>query len=150
MYAELEFTLALTEDGGLTGSGEGTMRSEPVARCTDTDYGGIRTPDPFPVVVTGTTTVSGWIVQVTATDVSEAYFVNSAVYFEQCMLCWVLPEYEGLGVTGSIGTGFSMPWDLRPGDTFRFVLDHHVPQPDGSYVNDHVGEGTLEILEVPG
>jgi hypothetical protein len=150
MLAELEFSLEITEDGGLTGSGEGTLRSEPVERCDDTDYGGIRTANPFRVTVKGTPTESGWKVQVTATDESEAYYTSSAVYFEQCVLCWVLPEFEGLGVTGTIGEGFSMPWDLRSGDTFRFEMDYHIPQEGCSSTNDHVGEGTLEILAVPG
>jgi hypothetical protein len=148
LYAEMEFTWYLNEDGELTGSGEGTMSAQPVSRCPDTEYGGVRTPEPYPVTVTSTVTVSGWMVQLVATDLSQAYFTNGQVYHEECILCWVLPHYEGLGVSGSLAN-FSLPRELLAGDTFRFEMDYHVPQPGASYVNDHVGEGTLEILEVP-
>jgi hypothetical protein len=148
LYAEMEFTWYLNEDGEITGSGEGTLSAEPVSRCPNTDYGGIRTPDPYPVTVTSTVTTSGWMVQLVATDLSQAYLTNGQVYHEECILCWVLPQYKGLGVSGSLAS-FSLPRELLPGDTFRFEMDYHVPQPGASYTNDHVGEGTLEILEVP-
>lgn len=146
LYAEMEFTWSLAEDGALIGSGEGTMYAEPVSRCPNTDYGGVRTPEPYPVVVTSTATANGWMVELVATDVSQAYSVSGAVYREECILCWVLPQYKGLGVSGSLSS-FSLPRELQAGDTFRFELDYHVPQL--SWTNDHVGTGTLEILEVP-
>jgi hypothetical protein len=146
LYAEMEFTWSLAENGALTGSGEGTMYAEAVARCPDSDYGGVRTPEPYPVTVKSTVTASGWMVELVATDVSEAYFTSGQVYREECILCWVLPEYKGLGVSGSLSS-FSLPRELQAGDTFRFELDYHVPQ--ASWTNDHVGTGTLEILEVP-
>ena len=64
----MEFPLALTLDGGLTGEGEGKMSSQAVARCPDTEYGGIRTPKPYLVIVSGRAITSGWWVDLTATD----------------------------------------------------------------------------------
>ena len=61
VYAEMEFTWSLADDGALTGSGEGTMYAEPVSRCPDTDLGGVRTPEPYPVTVTSTVTASQWL-----------------------------------------------------------------------------------------
>jgi hypothetical protein len=141
-HAEMEFTLSLTEDGGLTGSGQGTMGAEGVARCPDTDYGGHRTPAPYPVTVKGAVTTSGWMVELVARDASEFYFTSGQVYQNECRLCWLLPQYKGLGVSGSL-SNFSLPRELRAGDTFRFVLDYQIGE------GHHVGEGALEIVEVP-
>jgi hypothetical protein len=140
--AEMEFTLSLTEDGGLTGSGRGTMGAEGIARCPDTDYGGHRTPASYAVTVKGTVTTSGWMVELVAEDASEFYFTSGEVYHTECRLCWLLPQVKGLGVSGSLAS-FSLPRELLAGDTFRFVLDYQVGE------GHHVGEGTVEIVEVP-
>jgi hypothetical protein len=152
LFAEMEFSLDLTEDGSLTGTGEGTLYAEPVSRCPDTDYGGLRTPDPYAVTITstlrtitGTATSTGWMVSVTAQDRSEAYFSSGATYHEECVLCWVMPQFKGNGIQGD-ATHFGLPRELLPGDSFLFEMDYQIPQ--GSWVNTHVGEGRVEILEM--
>lgn len=144
-FAEMEFSWSVAEDGSLSGTGEGSMYAESVARCPDTDYGGVRTPEPFPVVVTGSVVETGWRIELVATDASQYYFNNGEVYHQGCILCWVLPEFKGRELGGTLAS-FTLPGDIQVGDQFTFDLDYHIPQ--GSYTNDHVGSGTLEILEV--
>ena len=118
------------------------MTSEAVSRCPDTDYGGMRTPNPYPIVVSGKVITGGWWVDLSATDASEAYFIDGSVYHEECILCWLCPQVKGLGIQGDLSS-FSLPRELLPGDTFRYTLDYQAG--DGH----HFGEATLEILAVP-
>lgn len=142
-YASFVFTWTVDAEGIITGSGEGTMRSEPVARCPDTDYGGVKTPNPFPVSVTGSVTEVGYHFNLTATDLSQYHFTSGEVYHQGCILCWIFPEFKGVDTGGDL-TSFTLPMDIKVGDQFDFELDYHIPQE--GYTNDHVGSGVLEIL----
>ncbi|MBN2149616.1 MAG: hypothetical protein JW726_19670 [Anaerolineales bacterium] len=145
IFVEFEFTWSVDQEGVITGSGEGTMYAEAVSRCPDTEYGGIRTPDPFPVTVSGSADDNYWNIDLVANDLTQAYFTNGEVYHEECMLCWVMPQFEGVNISGTLAS-FALPRNAQVGDQFTFEMDYHVPQ--STWVNDHIGSAVLEILEV--
>ena len=104
--------------------------------------GGIRTPKPYPIIVSGRAITSGWWVDLTAADVSEACYTNGEVFHEACNPLWVCPQVKGLGIRGDLSS-FSLPRELLPGDRFRHTLDYQIGDAH------HVGEATPEILAVP-
>jgi hypothetical protein len=146
LHASMEFTLSVTDDGGLVGSGEGTLRANEISRCPDTDYGGLETPAPYPVTLTGSPVGDVWQVELTANDVSRAVYGGGGVYHEESVLSWILPQYEG-----EIGTleYFALPQNVQAGDEFIFDLDYEVAGTGGGYTNHFVGTGWLTIIETP-
>jgi hypothetical protein len=140
LYADFEFSWSVSEEGEITGSGEGTMSSEPVSRCPDTDYGGLKTPDPFPVTVSGFVDEGVSKITLAATDTSQAYLTNGSVYRTECVLCWVMPEFKGTDISGTLAS-FSIPASATGDSVFTFKMNYIIES------NVHEGEGLLEILE---
>jgi hypothetical protein len=143
-FAEFEFTWIVNEEGMITGFGEGTMYTQGVARC-EGQYGGARTPDPFPVSVAGMVVETGYKIDLQANDLTQFYFTTGEVYHEECVLCWILPWFEGQDISGRLSS-FTLPSSIHVGDQFHFEMDHQVQ--DVSWINYYVGSGILEILSL--
>jgi hypothetical protein len=144
----MEVTLVITGELQLTGSGEGTMSAEAKERCPGTEYGGLRTPEPYPVTLNGTFSQEdgGWWVELSAEDASEAFYTSGEVYRRECVLCWVIPQFYRIPASSfgtEIGTleRFFLPEEIMAGDVLTWGMMYEV----GEYV--HNGTSQVEILE---
>jgi hypothetical protein len=147
-YAKMEVTLVITGDLQLTGSGQGTMSAEAMERCPDTEYGGVRTPESYPVTLNGTFSQEdgGWWVDLTAEDASEAFYTSGEVYHRECILCWLIPQFYRIPASSfgsEIGTleRFFLPEETVAGNVLTWGMNYEV----GGAV--HNGSAGVEILE---
>ncbi len=146
--AELRFdvrTFQYFDDLRLTGQGaglhdEGTLHWTGTSRCDRTDYGGHRTPDPYPVIISGELTEAGYAVELLAEDLTQAYFTDGTVYSEGSVLGYIFEHAAGTDIAGTLES-FTVPPDVKTGDTFSFAIA--TPTETGYW---YVGEAILTII----
>lgn len=144
--AEMEFAInpvAYDGAGSLTGSGEGNTSFTPVSRCPDTQYGGIETPDPYPVTVFGMLTNAGYELALLADDLTITFFTSGEVYSENALLPFLFEHSTGVNTDGSLES-FTIPRGVQKGDTFEFTIG---TPPETGYWWE--GVATLEIIATP-
>ena len=144
--ANMEFDISPIEydiSGGLTGTGEGVNVFTPVSRCPNTQYGGIETPDPYPVTVFGALTESGYEITLLADDLTMNFFTSGEVYAQNAFMPFLFEHSAGVNVEGSLES-FVIPREVKTGDIFEFTIGS---PPETGYWWE--GVATLEILSTP-
>ncbi len=129
-------------DEPLAGVGAGWMTHEPINRCPDTWYGGVRTMnEPFPIFVEGYRDDDGrQRVQLKPWDVDEYSYTSGMTYISGSILQVVFPDAPERGGAGTL-EDFVLPADLTEVSDYQFDIKT-TPQGGGW----HEGTAHLELL----